>query len=137
MRYLITGHTGFKGSWLSVILRMQGHTVSGIALDPPVNSIFHRAELSSLFKHDYRIDIRDERKISKAIIDVDPEVIIHLAAQPLVRESYLDPVGTFTTNVVGTLNVLESAKNLLDLKASLIVTTDKVYKNFGQLKGYT
>jgi CDP-glucose 4,6-dehydratase len=137
MRYLITGHTGFKGSWLSVILRMQGHIVSGIALDPPVNSIFHRADLSSLFKHDYRIDIRDERKISKAIIDVDPEVIIHLAAQPLVRESYLDPVGTFTTNVVGTLNVLESAKNLVELKASLIVTTDKVYKNFGRLKGYT
>lgn len=136
MRYLVTGHTGFKGSWLSVLLQMQGHSVSGISLDPPTKSIFHLADLGSLFQHDYRIDIRDQLKLSQAISNIDPEVVIHLAAQPLVRESYLDPVGTFNTNVIGTLNVLEATKSLSNLKACLIVTTDKVYKNFGQLRGY-
>ena len=137
MRYLITGHTGFKGAWLSVLLQMQGHSVSGISLEPQRKSIFHRANLSSLFQHDYRIDIRDRLKLSEGISNIDPEVVIHLAAQPLVRESYLDPIGTFDTNVIGTLNVLEATKSLSNLKACLIVTTDKVYKNFGQLKGYT
>jgi len=136
MRYLVTGHTGFKGSWLSLMLQMQGHTVSGISLDPPEKSLFSQANLSNLFKSDLRIDIRNSAELSKAVKEIDPEVIIHLAAQPLVRESYKDPVGTFETNVLGTLNLLEATKTLTNLRATLVITTDKVYRNHNHLRGY-
>ncbi len=136
MHYLITGHTGFKGSWLALMLEMQGHTVSGIALDPPEKSLFNQAELSPIFKHDLRLDIRDRIAIKHAIEMIDPEVLIHLAAQPIVRESYRKPVETFDINVVGTLNVLEATRELKNLKAALIITTDKVYKNHNYLRGY-
>ncbi len=136
MHYLVTGHTGFKGSWLSLMLQMQGHTVSGISLDPPKKSLFNQANLSNLFRNDLRIDIRNSAELFSAVKKIDPEVIIHLAAQPLVRESYKDPVGTFETNVLGTLNLLEATKALNSLSATLVVTTDKVYKNRNQLRGY-
>lgn len=136
MHYLVTGHTGFKGSWLSLMLQMQGHTVSGISLDPPAKSLFNQAKLSNLFQHDLRIDIRNSFELSQAVKKIDPEVIIHLAAQPLVRESYKDPVGTFETNVLGTLNLLEATKTLANLGATLVITTDKVYKNHNHLRGY-
>ena len=136
MHYLITGHTGFKGSWLSLMLQMQGHTVSGISLDPLEKSLFNQARLINLFENDLRIDIRNSRELTQAVKRVDPEVIIHLAAQPLVRESYKDPVGTFETNVLGTLNLLEATKELANIKATLIITTDKVYKNHNHLRGY-
>jgi CDP-glucose 4,6-dehydratase len=136
MHYLITGHTGFKGSWLALMLEMQGHTVSGIALDPPAKSLFNQAELSPIFKHDLRLDIRDRAAMKQAVEKVDPEVIIHLAAQPLVRESYRIPVETFDINVLGTLNILEATRELKNLQAALIITTDKVYKNHNHLRGY-
>ena len=136
MHYLITGHTGFKGSWLSLMLEMQGHTVSGISLDPPDKSLFNQAELKKIFKHDLRIDIRDGAAIKTALEKINPDVMIHLAAQPLVRESYRIPVETFEINVLGTLNVLEATKELKNLKAALIITTDKVYKNHNHLRGY-
>ena len=136
MHYLVTGHTGFKGSWLAVMLQMQGHTVSGISLDPPEKSLFNQAGLSDIFKNDLRIDIRNSKDLGYAVKIIEPEVIIHLAAQPLVRESYKDPVGTFETNVLGTLNLLEATKDLANLRASLIITTDKVYKNHNHLRGY-
>ena len=136
MHYLITGHTGFKGSWLSLMLQMQGHTVSGISLDPPEKSLFNQAKLSNLFQNDLRIDIRNSVELSSAVKKIDPEVIIHLAAQPLVRESYKDPVGTFETNVTGTLNLLEATRALTGLRATLVITTDKVYKNHNHLRGY-
>jgi CDP-glucose 4,6-dehydratase len=136
MHYLITGHTGFKGSWLALMLHLQGHTVSGISLDPQQISLFNQANLKDLFKHDFRVDIRKSQELQDAIRRIDPDVIVHLAAQPLVRESYRDPVGTFETNVLGTLNVLEATKGLLNLKATLIITTDKVYKNHNHLRGY-
>lgn len=136
MHYLVTGHTGFKGSWLSLMLQMQGHTVSGISLNPPEKSLFNQANLSNLFKNDLRIDIRNSAELSKAVKEIDPQVIIHLAAQPLVRESYKDPVGTFETNVLGTLNLLEATKALTNLSATLVITTDKVYKNHNHLRGY-
>jgi CDP-glucose 4,6-dehydratase len=136
MHYLITGHTGFKGSWLAVMLEMRGHTVSGIALDPPAKSLFNQAELSPIFKHDLRLDIRDRAAMKQAVEMIDPEVIIHLAAQPLVRESFRIPVETFDINVIGTLNVLEATRELRNLKAALIITTDKVYKNHNHLRGY-
>jgi CDP-glucose 4,6-dehydratase len=82
MHYLVTGHTGFKGSWLSLMLQMQGHTVSGISLDPPEKSLFNQAKLSRIFQNDLRIDIRNSAELSTAVKKIDPEVIIHLAAQP-------------------------------------------------------
>ena len=136
MHYLVTGHTGFKGSWLSLMLQMQGHTVSGISLNPPEKSLFNQANLSNLFRSDLRIDIRNSAELSKAVKEIDPEVIIHLAAQPLVRESYKDPVETFETNVLGTLNLLEATRALTNLSATLVITTDKVYKNHNHLRGY-
>lgn len=136
MHYLITGHTGFKGSWLSVFLEMQGHKVSGISLDPLDKSLFSQAEISEIFAHDIRLDIRDRIGLKQAVETINPEVIIHLAAQPLVRESYRIPVETFEINVIGTLNVLEATRELKNLKAALIITTDKVYKNHNHLRGY-
>lgn len=136
MHYLITGHTGFKGSWLSLMLQMQGHTVSGISLDPPQKSFFIDARLDEIFENDIRLDIRKASEFRAAVNKVSPEVVIHLAAQPLVRESYKDPVGTFNTNVLGTLNLLEATKDLRSLKATLVITTDKVYRNHNHLRGY-
>jgi CDP-glucose 4,6-dehydratase len=118
------------------MLQMQGHTVSGISLDPLEKSLFNQAGLSSVFENDLRIDIRNSNLLTQAVKQLDPEVIIHLAAQPLVRESYKDPTGTFETNVLGTLNLLEATKQLANLKATLIITTDKVYKNHNHLRGY-
>lgn len=135
MHYLVTGHTGFKGSWLSLVLQMQGHTVSGISLNPPEKSLFRQAKLSNIFQNDLRLDIRNSTELSSEVKKIDPEVIIHLAAQPLVRESYRDPVGTFETNVLGTLNLLEATKTLTNLRATLVITTDKVYKNHNHLRG--
>jgi CDP-glucose 4,6-dehydratase len=89
-----------------------------------------------MFENDFRIEIRNSMELTQAIEKIEPEVIIHLAAQPLVRESYKDPVGTFETNVLGTLNLLEATKELKSLKATLIITTDKVYKNKNHLRGY-
>ena len=136
MHYLVTGHTGFKGSWLSLMLQMQGHEVSGISLNPPTKSLFVEAGLEGTFKHDFRVDIRNKKELSDAVLKINPEITIHLAAQPLVRESYKFPVETFETNVIGTLNVLEATKQLQNLKSALIITTDKVYKNHNHLRGY-
>ena len=136
MHYLVTGHTGFKGSWLSLMLQMQGHTVSGISLDPLKKSLFNQANLGEIFENDFRIDIRNSKELTQAMEKIQPEVIIHLAAQPLVRKSYKDPIGTFETNVLGTLNLLEATKRVANLKATLIITTDKVYKNHNHLRGY-
>ena len=136
MHYLLTGHTGFKGSWLSLMLQMRGHTVSGISLDPQDKSLFNQANLKDIFDHDLRMDIRNLHELRVEIERINPEVIIHLAAQSLVRESYKDPVGTFETNVLGTLNILEATKSLTNLQATLIITTDKVYKNKNFLRGY-
>jgi CDP-glucose 4,6-dehydratase len=99
-------------------------------------SLFNQAGLAEILENDLRIDIRNSKELTQAIVKIQPEVIIHLAAQPLVRESYKDPIGTFETNVIGTLNVLEATKCLFNLKATLIITTDKVYKNHNHLRGY-
>jgi CDP-glucose 4,6-dehydratase len=136
MHYLITGHTGFKGSWLALLLKTFGHQVSGISLDPIQKSLFNQAYLSNIFDNDIRHDIREKNTLLEKIKGINPEVLIHLAAQPLVRESYKIPVETFETNVLGTLNVLKSTENLSNLRAGLIVTTDKVYKNFDKHDSY-
>jgi CDP-glucose 4,6-dehydratase len=136
MHYLITGHTGFKGAWLIVLLKELGHTVSGISLAPRSGSLFEEGNLSPLLENDIRVDIRDTQHLSLAMESISPEVLIHLAAQPLVRESYLDPRTTFETNVMGTHNLLEQSQRLTELKARLIVTTDKVYRDTGKAEGY-
>ena len=136
MRYLVTGHTGFKGSWISLLLKSMGHTVSGISLNPDSVSLFNQAHLEDIFDFDFRTDIRDQEALKRNILEISPDVIIHLAAQPLVRFSYEHPVDTFETNVMGSLNLLEATRGLENLKATLMITTDKVYKNLGLQTGY-
>ncbi|MEY4899752.1 MAG: UDP-glucose 4-epimerase, GalE6, partial [Actinomycetota bacterium] len=136
MHYLITGHTGFKGSWLALWLNSLGHEVSGISLDPIPNSLFDRANVSEVLQNDLRIDIRKSDEVKTALLQVNPDVVFHLAAQPLVRESYADPRYTFETNVMGTLSLLEAVSSAKSVKAHVVVTTDKVYRNINQVAGY-
>ena len=136
MHYLVTGHTGFKGSWLVLLLKSQGHTVSGIALDPDPGSLFESAKIAELMQTDLRIDIRDAAAVGAAVHGIAPDAVLHLAAQALVRESYFDPRTTFETNVQGTLNVLEAVSSAPSVLAHVVVTTDKVYANIDQEAGY-
>lgn len=136
MHYLITGHTGFKGAWMTVLLKELGHTVSGLALDPLPSSLFESGVLSARLEHDIRGDIRDLDVVRAAFEAVQPDIVIHLAAQPLVLASYEDPIGTYDTNVMGTLHVLQAISETPNVRASLIITTDKVYKNVNRVQGY-
>jgi CDP-glucose 4,6-dehydratase len=136
MHYLITGHTGFKGAWLSLILHQRGHLVSGVSLNPEVGSLFEQAGIEKFLQNDIRCDIRESAKLSSHFKQINPDVVIHLAAQALVRESYKNPRDTFEVNAIGTLNVLNASQQISDLRAQLIITTDKVYKNIGKTSGY-
>jgi CDP-glucose 4,6-dehydratase len=136
VHYLVTGHTGFKGAWLALMLLERGHTVSGLALEPTAGSLYLRTRLSELLRHDLRVDIRDPSATLRAIREVQPDVVIHLAAQPLVRESYRAPRDTYETNALGTLSVLEAVEQTSSVKAQVVITTDKVYRNVNQIWGY-
>jgi CDP-glucose 4,6-dehydratase len=136
MHFLITGHTGFKGSWLSLLLRERGHQVSGIALNSGPNSLYNVAGIGKVLANDIRCDIRDLVELERNFERLQPDVVIHLAAQALVRESYKCPILTFETNVIGTINVLRASQRISGLEAQLIITTDKVYKNTGKVGGY-
>lgn len=136
MHYLITGHTGFKGAWLTLMLTQQGHQVSGLSLDPEPGSLYEIAAVGELIRHDLRGDIRSADTVCAALETTAPDAVFHLAAQPLVRESYLDPRTTVETNVMGTLNVIEAISAVPSIQASLIITTDKVYRNVNQIQGY-
>jgi CDP-glucose 4,6-dehydratase len=136
MHYLITGHTGFKGAWLSLWLHSLGHEVSGISLDPIPDSLFDRANVSEIIQNDFRTDIRKSDEVKSALLQVKPDVVFHMAAQPLVRESYADPRYTYETNVMGTLSLLEAVSSVDSVKAHVVVTTDKVYRNINQVAGY-
>lgn len=124
---LITGHTGFKGSWLSLWLADLGASVSGLALSPGTNP--NHWNLLGLEIDDHRVDVREADDVAKLVADVRPEIVFHLAAQPLVRRSYRDPLETWSTNVMGTANVLEACRKTSSVRAVIVVTTDKVYEN--------
>ena len=136
MHYLITGHTGFKGTWVSSLLMAQGHEVSGISLDPEPESLFNHANIKDKLKFDFRVDIRNMDAFKSSVQQIQPEIVIHLAAQPLVRRSYAEPELTFETNFSGTLNVLSAITSLESLKACLIITTDKVYRDTNSKVAY-
>ena len=129
-RTLVTGHTGFKGSWLSLLLSQLGAEVSGIALDPPtLPALFEQARVGEILCADLRCDVASGRELASAVRALEPEVVFHLAAQPLVRNSYERPSDTFGINVMGTVNVLEACRELGGVKCLVVVTTDKVYVN--------
>lgn len=131
-RVFLTGHTGFKGSWLAIWLKRLGADVSGMALRPSTEpSLFDLAHVGELVDGHFG-DIRDQALVARLCAAHQPEVIVHLAAQPLVRASYADPAGTFDTNVMGTVNILEAARMSRGLRAVVMVTTDKVYLNTEQ-----
>jgi CDP-glucose 4,6-dehydratase len=136
VRYLVTGHTGFKGAWLSLWLRQQGHEVHGLSLDPEPGALFELAGIAGDLASDARANIRDAGTVLDVVKSVQPEVVIHMAAQPLVRESYRNPRWTMETNVMGTLSVLEASQTCESIRAQLIITTDKVYRNVNQVAGY-
>ena len=135
-KVLITGHTGFKGSWMSLVLLHLGAEVSGYALEPNTHpNLYDICGLQDKMAS-YIGDIRDLDKLQQVFDEVKPEIVIHMAAQPLVRESYKCPVYTYETNVMGTVNVLECIRNTETVKSVVNVTTDKVYKNIEQDIGY-
>jgi len=126
----LTGHTGFKGGWLALWLHRMGAAVHGYALDPPTSpGLFASAGIASVLSSETRADLADLGKLRAAVANAKPEVVFHLAAQPLVRESYKDPLGTLMTNVIGTAHLLEAVRDCDSTKAVVCITTDKVYLN--------
>ena len=136
MHFLVTGHTGFKGAWLCLLLSHRGHQVSGLSINTETGSLFEKAKVQNCLNENILCDIRDLTSLTKSFKSVNPDVVIHLAAQSLVRESYKDPLTTFETNVIGTVNVLRASQGLETLQAQLIVTTDKVYKDLKVVGAY-
>lgn len=136
-RVLITGHTGFKGSWLSVWLHELGAEVVGVGLDPySEKDNFVLSGLGNKIKADIRKDIRDSKRMKEIFREYQPEIVFHLAAQPLVRQSYDIPVETYETNLMGTIHVMEAMRNTESVKVGVIITTDKCYENKEQIWGY-
>lgn len=135
-RVLITGHTGFKGGWLAIWLQRLGAQITGYALEPPTDpSLFEAAGLADAMLSTIA-DVRDLDRISAVVSEFRPQIIFHMAAQALVRRSYTDPVETFASNVMGTVNVLEAARRSLDTRAIVNVTSDKCYENQDRHEGY-
>jgi CDP-glucose 4,6-dehydratase len=125
---LVTGHTGFKGTWLTLLLKELGLNVAGYSLEPKSDSMYHRLGLTGEIPEVFA-DIRDEKLLGNFLREIQPSAIIHLAAQPLVIESYRDPKETFDINVMGTANLIQLASKGFNLEVILVSTTDKVYKN--------
>jgi CDP-glucose 4,6-dehydratase len=129
-RVIVTGHTGFKGSWLVLMLQQLGATVGGISKDIPTTpSMFELCSVAQDLEIDLRIDINNYPEIEKALIDFKPDIVFHMAAQSLVRKSYAQPIETYQTNVMGTLNVLLATLKVEALKVVVNITTDKCYEN--------
>lgn len=135
-KVLITGHTGFKGSWMCKALIMAGAEVTGYALNPPTEpALFDIADIENHIRHEVG-DIRDLEHLMKVFKEVQPEIVIHMAAQPIVRTSYENPVETYETNVMGTVNILECCRFTESVRSVVNVTTDKVYLNREREAGY-
>src|SRR4029453_13191755 len=135
-RVLITGHTGFKGSWLSLWLHSMGADLTGYALDPSTNpSMFKLASVADGMSSVVG-DVRDLECLTQVVADSNPEIVFHMAAQPLVRESYKDPVTTYATNVMGTVHLLESVRHVGSTRAVVCITSDKCYENREWVWGY-
>ena len=127
-KILITGHTGFKGSWMCIFLNMLGANIYGYSLKPKKISLFNQAKCKKFIKKNYFSNINDSKKLRKKINEIRPDILFHLAAQPLVSESFINPSETLNTNIIGTSNVLDCIKTNKSLKSIVIITTDKVYK---------
>ena len=135
-RVFVTGHTGFKGSWISLWLSSLGSTVKGYALQPPTSpSLFYEARVGEIIESDIG-DIRNQKILHKSMIEFSPDILIHMAAQPLVRYSYDIPIETYEVNIIGTAKVLEVARNCPNLKTIINITTDKCYENEERDKSY-
>ena len=135
-KVFLTGHTGFKGTWLSRILILAGAEVTGYSLEPPTTpSLFDETKTDSQM-HSIIGDIRDYAKLKNAMQNAKPDIVLHLAAQPIVLTSYNDPVGTYETNVMGTVNILEAVRASSSVKSFINITTDKVYLNKEWVWGY-
>ena len=133
---VVTGHTGFKGSWLVAWLKQMGASVTGIALDPPsIPSHYDASKLAEGIQ-DHRIDIRNVDAIERVILEAKPDFLFHLAAQPIVGASYDDPIETWSTNVMGTINVLEALRKIQNNCSAVIITSDKCYDNVEWEWGY-
>ncbi len=136
-KVFLTGHTGFKGGWLSLWLTFMGARVTGYALEPNTTpNLFDVLAIDSLIEKSHIADIRDLTTLQKAMSEANPDVVIHMAAQPLVRYSYANPVETYATNVMGTVHVLESTRVIDSVRATVVVTTDKCYENKEWVWGY-
>ena len=136
-KIFLTGHTGFKGSWLSLWLTSLGAEVCGFSLEPNTNpSMFNELQINKKIAQSVIGDITDANEVKKTMNNFQPDIVFHLAAQPLVRLSYYEPVMTYKTNVIGSLNVLEAARHCLSVKAFVNVTTDKCYENKEVERGY-
>ena len=136
-RVFLTGHTGFKGSWMSLLLHNYGAEVHGYALPPITNpNLFELASVGKILSSNYLADITDQDNLLEAIKKVQPEIVIHMAAQPLVRYSYQDPASTFNTNVMGTLYLFEAVRKVNSVRVILNVTSDKCYENKEWIWGY-
>ena len=136
-KVFLTGHTGFKGSWLSLWLGQLGAKLTGYALEAPTRpSLFHVAKADKALVNSNHGDIRDEPTLTNAMLAAEPEIVIHMAAQSLVRDSYTDPVGTYSTNVMGTVNLLEAVRKIPSVKAVINITSDKCYENKEWIWGY-
>ena len=133
-RVLVTGHTGFKGSWLALWLTDLGAEVTGISLPPPTSP--NHWDLLGLAIAERRLDIRDASAITRVVSQAQPEVVFHLAAQSLVRRSYRDPLETWSTNVVGTANLLDACRQTGSVRAVVVVTSDKCYESQRWERGY-
>ena len=127
-KVFITGHTGFKGSWLIIFLNIFKSKITGLSLKPNKFSFFNQAHCSKYLEKNYYSNINDLRSLRKNIKIAKPEIIFHLAAQPLVSESYKNPIKTLKTNIIGTANILEAVKDIKTVKVIVIITSDKVYK---------
>lgn len=135
-KVFLTGHTGFKGTWLSRILILAGAEITGYSLEPPTNpNLFEQTKTADHMKSIIG-DIRDGEKLKAAVLKASPEIVLHLAAQPIVRTSYKDPVGTYESNVMGTVNILEAIRACDSVKSFVNITTDKVYLNKEWAWGY-